>query len=156
MKPPVLRGKPIVPPAQLSRIRFSPCGQQLAAASHDATIKRWDVTGTDAKELPALGGHNGYVVSLAFHPDKQRLFTCDTWGKLTGWNYLEGKVIWEVPSAHDGWLRAIALSPKDAQLLADHADVLTMLQDRSMSGEPARLVEQISERPSAKVWQDSE
>ena len=111
MKPPVLRGKPIVPSAQISRIRVSPCGQQLAAASHDATIQRWDVTGTDVKVLPALGGHNGYVASLAFHPDKQRLFTCDTWGKLIGWNYLEGKVIWEMPTAHDSWLRAIALSP---------------------------------------------
>jgi len=111
MKPPVLRGKPIVPPSQISRIRFSPCGKQLAAASHDATIKRWDVTGTEPKELPSFSGHNGYVASLAFHPDKQRLFTCDTWGRLTGWNYLNGKVIWDVPTAHDGWLRAIALSP---------------------------------------------
>ena len=46
------------------------------------------------------------------------------------------------PEASQAYARAIALSPKDAQLLADHADVLTMLQDRSMSGEPARLVEQ--------------
>ena len=46
------------------------------------------------------------------------------------------------PEASQAYARAIALSPKDAQLLADHADVLAMLQDRSMSGEPARLVEQ--------------
>ncbi len=46
------------------------------------------------------------------------------------------------PEASQAYARAIALSPKDAQLLADHADVLTMLQDRSLSGEPARLVEQ--------------
>ena len=46
------------------------------------------------------------------------------------------------PEASTAYARAIALSPKDAQLLADHADVLAMLQNRSVSGEPARLVEQ--------------
>ena len=46
------------------------------------------------------------------------------------------------PEASQAYARAIALSPKDAQLLADHADVLAMLQNRSVSGEPARLVAQ--------------
>ena len=46
------------------------------------------------------------------------------------------------PEASQAYARAVALSPKDAQLLADHADVLAMLQNRSVSGEPARLVAQ--------------
>ena len=46
------------------------------------------------------------------------------------------------PEASQAYARAIALSPKDAQLLADHADVLAMQQNRSVSGEPARLVAQ--------------
>ena len=44
------------------------------------------------------------------------------------------------PEASQAYARAVALSPNDAQLLADHADVLAMLQNRSVSGEPARLV----------------
>ena len=44
------------------------------------------------------------------------------------------------PEASQAYARAITLSPNDAQLLADHADVLAMLQNRSVSGEPARLV----------------
>ncbi len=46
------------------------------------------------------------------------------------------------PEASQAYARAVDLSPKDAQLLADHADVLAMLQNRSVSGEPARLVAQ--------------
>ena len=38
--------------------------------------------------------------------------------------------------------RAIALAPKDAQLLADRADVLAVLQEGRASGEPERLIAQ--------------
>ena len=38
--------------------------------------------------------------------------------------------------------RAIALAPNDAQLLADRADVLAVLQGQNIQGEPTRLVEQ--------------
>ena len=38
--------------------------------------------------------------------------------------------------------RAIALAPGNAQLLADRADLLVLLQDRRSAGEPTRLIEQ--------------
>jgi len=41
--------------------------------------------------------------------------------------------------ASQAYARALALTPDDAQLLADHSDVLSMLQDRRMAGEPIRL-----------------
>ncbi|VWX55630.1 conserved hypothetical protein [Burkholderiales bacterium 8X] len=41
--------------------------------------------------------------------------------------------------ASRAYSRALALSPNDAQLLADQSDVLSMLQERRMSGEPIRL-----------------
>lgn len=43
--------------------------------------------------------------------------------------------------ASSAYAQAIALAPNDAQLLADHADVLAMLQGQRMQGEPARLIE---------------
>ncbi|RYF37239.1 MAG: c-type cytochrome biogenesis protein CcmI, partial [Comamonadaceae bacterium] len=44
-------------------------------------------------------------------------------------------------AADRAYARAIELSPGDAQLLADRADVLALLQGRNAAGEPTRLVE---------------
>ena len=46
------------------------------------------------------------------------------------------------PEAAKAYARASQLAPDNAQLLADHADVLAMLQGQSVSGEPTRLIEQ--------------
>ena len=43
--------------------------------------------------------------------------------------------------ANKAFKRAIELAPGNAQLLADHADVLAMLQGQSMVGEPTKLYE---------------
>ena len=45
------------------------------------------------------------------------------------------------PQADKAYKRAVELNPGNAQLLADHADVLAMLQGQSMVGEPTRLFE---------------
>ena len=39
------------------------------------------------------------------------------------------------------YIRAGELAPRNAQLLADHADVLAMVQGQSAAGEPTRLIE---------------
>lgn len=46
------------------------------------------------------------------------------------------------PEASRAYGRALALDPKNAQLLADHADVLAALRGQQINGEPLRLVEQ--------------
>ena len=43
--------------------------------------------------------------------------------------------------ANKAYKRAVELNPGNAQLLADHADVLAMLQGQSMLGEPTKLFE---------------
>ena len=45
------------------------------------------------------------------------------------------------PQASKAYARAIELTPNNAQLLADQADVLAMLQGQSTAGEPTRLIE---------------
>jgi len=107
--PPVELKKPLTPDVQLSCIRFSPCGKFLAAAAHDGTVRRWDMSDT---ELPKLTGHDGWVSWLAFHPDKTRLYSVDSWGKLLCRSYAEAmpKTVFEVPTAHDGWARKVAVS----------------------------------------------
>lgn len=45
------------------------------------------------------------------------------------------------PEASKAYKRAVALNPGNAQILADHADVLSMLQGQRMAGEPTALFE---------------
>lgn len=61
---------------------------------------------------------------------------------LAGWTLLARTyaVLQRFTEASKAYARATALAPNDAQLLADHADVLAMLQGQKISGEPARLV----------------
>jgi cytochrome c-type biogenesis protein CcmH len=61
---------------------------------------------------------------------------------LAGWTLLARTyaVLQRFPEASKAYARATALAPNDAQLLADHADVLAMQQGQKISGEPARLV----------------
>lgn len=98
-------GKPLNPPAQILRLRFSPDGKVLAAACSDGSVRRWDTSATPPTELPPLAGHNGWVCGLAFAGDA--LFTSDSWGKLAAWD-ASGKPRWNVEAAHDGWTRMIA------------------------------------------------
>ncbi len=61
---------------------------------------------------------------------------------LAGWTLLARTyaVLQRFPEASKAYARATALAPTDAQLLADHADVLAMRQGQKLAGEPARLV----------------
>lgn len=101
-------GKPLNPPAQVFRVRFSPDGKVLAAACSDGTVRRWDVAGKEPAELPPLAGHNGWVTGLAFN--SRQMFTTDSWGRLTAWD-LDGKQTWTVEAAHAGWARGVATDP---------------------------------------------
>lgn len=53
--------------------------------------------------------------------------------------------------ADRAYVRAVALAPGNAQLLADRADVLAMLQNRSAEGEPARLIARALELDPANL-----
>ncbi len=96
------RGKPLTPPCQVTRVRFSPDGTILAAACIDGIVRRWTATGEPKADLK---GHDGWVSDLAFLPNGD-LLTADTWGKLNCW--AGDAVRWSVP-AHDGWLRGVAV-----------------------------------------------
>ncbi len=110
-------GKPFAPGTQVTRVRFSPDGKTLAAACFDGKVRRWDTTAKDATELPAITGHNGWVTDIAF--GAQWLFSADSWGRLSAWDVSakEPKRVWTTETAHDGWLRSLALN-SDASRIA--------------------------------------
>jgi cytochrome c-type biogenesis protein CcmH len=61
-----------------------------------------------------------------------------------GWDMLARSLaaLQRYADADRAYARAIALSPGNAQLLADRADLLVLLQDRRSAGEPTRLIEE--------------
>ncbi len=111
-------GDPLTYERQLCQSRYSPCGRFLIACSYDSTIPRWDVTGEKPALLPALAGHQGWVQCLDFAEKTERLLTADSWGQIICWPYAEKtpKPVWQLPEAHDGWIRALAVSPDGAQV----------------------------------------
>jgi WD40 repeat protein len=116
MKP--KEGKTLKLQQQVCIVRFSPCGKFLAAGGFDGQVHLWDATADALVPLPPRTGHNGWVQTLAFHPDRKRLFAADSWGRLCCFSYAEKQVrpLWTVPQAHDGWVRQVAVSPDGKRL----------------------------------------
>ncbi|NDD36950.1 MAG: hypothetical protein EB082_00825, partial [Verrucomicrobia bacterium] len=74
--------------------------------------------------LPHLAGFNGWVQTIAFHPKDKVLYAADTWGKLTATAY-EGDApnpLWENATAHDGWIRKLAISADGQHLVTGGRD----------------------------------
>lgn len=74
--------------------------------------------------LPHLTSFNGWVQTIAFHPKDKVLYAADTWGKLTATAY-EGdapKPLWENATAHDGWIRKLAVSLDGQHLVTGGRD----------------------------------
>lgn len=104
---------------QITAARFSPDGSVLAAVGFDAPVWRWKFADQKLTSLPDITGHNGWASAVAFHPSQPWLITADSWGMLRCQTFAEesAKVLWEHDTAHDGWLRQIAVSP-DGSLIA--------------------------------------
>lgn len=61
-----------------------------------------------------------------------------------GWHMLARSYVsfGRLPEAAQAYERAASLAPKDPQLLADYADVLAMVNGRSLEGRPLELIDQ--------------
>jgi cytochrome c-type biogenesis protein CcmH len=68
--------------------------------------------------------------------------------KLLGRSYA---TLGRFPEAADAFAKAALRSPRDAQLLADFADVLGMARGRSLQGEPEKLVQRALELDPANL-----
>ncbi len=96
----------------MAKLRFSPCGRFMVAGGCDATVRRWEVTDAGFTAIAPLTGHHGWIQAVAFHPDRRRLLTADSWGELRIWSYADAQpnCLRTVANAHDGWIRDLAVS----------------------------------------------
>jgi WD40 repeat protein len=99
--------------------RFDPSGKWLAAGGFDGRVRLWELVTEERRELPALTGHNGWVQTIAFSRDGQRLYSADSWGKLCAWDFNDGepRLAWSLDEAHDGWLRDLDVNADGSRLV---------------------------------------
>lgn len=131
---------------QISTARFSPDGTLLATAGFEPPVRRWRLEGSkDFRPLPPIEGHQGWATALAFHPSQPWLFTADSWGQLRCQTFAEEKpvVLWRHETAHDGWIRQLAVSP-------DGRHIATCGRDRFLRIWNAESRELIAEHQSAE------
>ncbi len=96
--------------------RFDPTGRFVFAGAQDATIARWDLQ-SGAKT--SLESHESWPWGIDLTQDGQRLISGGYDGWLIAWDASAEtpEVLWNVEPAHDGWIRAVAVSPR-ADLVA--------------------------------------
>jgi len=93
--------------------RCDPSGRFVFAGAQDNTIQRWEI---DTGKKTSLAGHKSWIRALAFQGNT--LFSGDYADRILWW---QADADTPTPirdvQAHDGWVRALAVSP-DGKLLA--------------------------------------
>ncbi len=107
-------------------LAFSPDGTRLASASHDMTVRIWDVE--TQSELHTMTGHTGLTVAVAWSPDGSMVASGAYDHTVRVWNADTGELI-RVLEGHTGWVDAVAFSPDGRRLASGGYDNVVRIWD---------------------------
>lgn len=92
----------------VNSLAFSPDNSVLVSASHDKTIRRWNVAA--GSPIDILTGHTSWVRSVAFSPDGTLLASGSDDTTVRIWDLASGQTVQEFKD-HWGGVSALAFSP---------------------------------------------
>lgn len=109
---------------------FSPDDRWLATSSDDGTARIWSVDGSGAPVI--LRGHRDKVLDVDFSHDGKLLATA-SYDQTIGLWQPDGTRV-RTFDEHLGWVRAVAFSPDDSQILSASRDRTVLLRNTDGSG----------------------
>jgi WD40 repeat protein/serine/threonine protein kinase len=111
---------------------FSPDGSQLASASHDGTLRLWDVA--SGRTLREFRGHAKEISSVAFSPDGTHLASASTDQTIKIWDVADGQARHTI-RGHTDKVEAVAFSPDGRWLASTSWDQKVKIWDAQTARE---------------------
>jgi WD40 repeat protein len=112
----------------VNSVAFSHDSTRLALASHDNTVKIWDVS--SGKCLQTLEGHSSMVNSVAFSHDSAQLVSASRDNTVKIWDASRGKCR-QTLKAHSRGVNSVAFSHDSTRLVSASDDTTAKIWDAS-------------------------
>ncbi len=126
---------------EVAAVAFSPDGRHLASASHDRTVRIWNVK--TGQLVRTLTGHNDVVYCVAYSPDGARLATGSWDQTIKIWSTSDGRLLLTLDGHHERVWR-VAYSP-DGKQLASLGNGELLISDATTGAEIRTI------RPTARL-----
>ncbi|KAF8944296.1 hypothetical protein BGZ47_004406 [Haplosporangium gracile] len=125
---------------EITEVAFSPCGQRIATASLDKTVRFWNAL-TGVAE-PIVINQSRAITCLSFSPDGTQLATSGHDMIVRTWDAYTGKAV-HVLEGHKGWVSKVPFSPRGHQIASCSDDGFVRVWDPKTGKELFELVHDV-------------
>jgi hypothetical protein len=119
-------------------VRFSADGHTLMSASHDNTIKLWELSQATCRQT--LRGHAGWVRTCSFSPDGQSVLSAGYDHQAKIWNTTQYEEV-RTFGGHDDGLLGASFSPDGQRIVTASRDRTAKIQEIAPGRQPTSLSE---------------